>query len=211
MIETHQQVVDRWFAGRRDQTLRLDYPLTKQSMVLDLGGYEGGWAAAIYECYRPTVHIFEPVRKFAEAIEHRFASVPKIIPHRFGLAGATGKATIALEKDGSSIFSHCAATEEIQLQSAADFFAEYKIARVDLMKINIEGCEYDLLDHMLDAGLVGRVGDIQVQFHHFIPDAPARRAAIQQRLVQTHEQTWEYPFVWENWRLKPTPHRAVPC
>ena len=33
--------VDRWFADRGDQTLRLDYDLNENSVVLDLGGYHG--------------------------------------------------------------------------------------------------------------------------------------------------------------------------
>ena len=31
--------VDRWFGDNGDHTLRLDYPLNEDSVVLDLGGY----------------------------------------------------------------------------------------------------------------------------------------------------------------------------
>jgi hypothetical protein len=49
--------------------------------------------------------------------------------------------------------------------------------------------------------------DIQVQFHDFVPDAEHRMRRIQQALEATHDLTFEYPFVWENWRRKSTPTR----
>lgn len=85
---------------------------------------------------------------------------------------------------------------------ACDFFEENSIQRIDLMKINIEGAEYDLLDHLIQSGIVLRIKNIQVQFHDFVLDAERRMRCIQAGLACTHELTYQYPFVWENWRLK---------
>jgi hypothetical protein len=41
-----------------------------------------------------------------------------------------------------------------------------------------------------------------VQFHDFVPNAEPRMRQIQQALAETHELTYAYPFVWENWRRK---------
>ena len=89
---------------------------------------------------------------------------------------------------------------------AVDFLQAHEIRAVDLAKINIEGAEYDLLDDLLDSGCITVFRNLQVQFHDFVVEnAAARMHAIQQRLAATHELTWQYPFVWENWRLKATP------
>jgi hypothetical protein len=71
---------------------------------------------------------------------------------------------------------------------------------VRLMKVNIEGGEYELLERMLECGLTTRVADLQIQFHNFSPDAAERMAAIQRGLAATHRPTYQYRFVWENWR-----------
>ena len=90
----------------------------------------------------------------------------------------------------------------IKMQKTSEFFAVHQIDLIDLMKINIEGGEYDLLDHLITSNLVSRIKNIQVQFHDFIPDANSRMKNIQNELAKTHELTYQYKFVWENWRLK---------
>lgn len=36
---------------------------------------------------------------------------------------------------------------------------------IGLMKINIEGGEYELLERMIELGIINKVKDIQIQFH----------------------------------------------
>jgi hypothetical protein len=63
---------DAWIADRGDQTLRLDYDLTEESVVVDVGGFMGDWSEAIEERYHPAIHIFEPVSQYREEIRRRF-------------------------------------------------------------------------------------------------------------------------------------------
>jgi hypothetical protein len=58
---------------------------------------------------------------------------------------------------------------------------------------------------MLDTGITAKCRDIQVQFHDFVPDAEIRRDEIRRALSATHHLTYDYPFVWENWRINRRP------
>jgi FkbM family methyltransferase len=196
----HQEIGEQWFADRGDQTLRLDYDLNENSLVCDLGGYEGQWSSDIFARYCCTIHIFEPVQAFATQIERRFSGNRKIHVHRIGLGNCTGKLSLAVCKDRSSVFRDSATSEEIQLVRAADFLQQISIGKIDLLKINIEGGEYELLEHLIESGLVENIRDIQVQFHDIIPEAERRMNQIQQALARTHALTYQYRFVWENWR-----------
>ncbi|TMA87233.1 MAG: FkbM family methyltransferase, partial [Deltaproteobacteria bacterium] len=91
-------------------------------------------------------------------------------------------------------------TTSVSLVKASEFFTRAGIETIALMKINIEGGEYDLLDHLIETGFVSRIDNIQVQFHDFVAEAESRMVRIQERLSQTHAITYQYPFVWENWR-----------
>src|SRR5207302_690624 len=102
----------------------------------------------------------------------------------------------------SSIYGRGSQSCSAQLVRAADFFHEHQIERIDLMKVNTEGGEYELLEHLLNASLITKIGNLQVQFHHCVPDALERMQAIQHQLERTHRLTYQYPFVWENWRIK---------
>ena len=46
------------------------------------------------------------------------------------------------------------------------------------------------------------VENIQVQFHNLSEDSRLKMEHIQQGLGKTHIPTYQYDFVWENWKLK---------
>jgi hypothetical protein len=71
---------------------------------------------------------------------------------------------------------------------------------VHLLKLNVEGEEYPVLERMLERGLLARVRDLQVQFHRTVPDCDLRYIGVRAGLERTHHLTYEYPWVWENWR-----------
>ena len=197
----HERSHRRWVADRGDETRRLDYPLTLRSVVLDAGGYKGEWAAAIVAKYGCTVHVFEPVEEFAADARKALARYSSTHVHTFGLAGSTREESFVVAADGSSALRGDG-NRRVTLCAAADVLRELGVQKVDLIKINIEGGEYELLDHLLDRGLAERFENFQIQFHDFVPDAAARMDAILDRLSETHEPQWRYPFVWESWRRR---------
>lgn len=192
----------QWVRDNGDKTYRLDYDLDCNSIVFDLGGYEGQWASDIFAKYQCQLYIFEPVVQYAEKIEARFHKNNKIQVYRFGLSNDNLITNISVEDDSSSLFKKSSKGTEAKLVRALDFISENKIRSIDLVKINIEGGEYDLLEHLITNDLIANIHNIQVQFHDFVPDAQKRRDKIQVALAKTHFLTYQYPFVWENWKLK---------
>lgn len=192
----------RWVKDRGDETLRLDYPLTHDSLVLDVGGYRGDWTNRIVERHDPFVLIFEPVPTYAEEIRERFRDNPKVEVFDFALADKDDVAEITLLEDASSLFRSGGERVSVRCRDVVAFLAERGIERIDLMKINIEGGEYALLDRMLDANLCRCCRDVQIQFHTVFSDAGLWRQRIRARLAQTHALTYDYDFVWENWHLR---------
>ncbi len=194
--------VKTWDAVHGDETLRLNYPLNESSIVFDVGGFSGEWAIPIFLKYMPTIHIFEPVKESAKILRKKFSNNKKIYTHEIGLSGKTELARISLESHSASTHNtnHSKKFDEIKLVAISEFMKRHNIYHIDLVKINIEGGEYDLLEHILDTGIVNHIDNIQVQFHDFIPHAEARMNSIKKRLLKTHSLTYEYEFVWENWK-----------
>jgi len=193
--------VKPWFESNGDKTLRLEYDLSQESTVFDVGGYEGQWTSDIFSKYCCFIHIFEPVPRFAEYISKRFSRNPKISVHRFGLADRTYETHMGLSCDGSSVYIQDKDSVKVNFVETLAFLRDNKIEKVDLMKINIEGGEFDLLEHLIDSGYVMNIVNIQVQFHDFVPNAELRMKKIQDNLSKTHHLTYQYRFVWENWRI----------
>lgn len=197
-----EQRVRPWFADRGDDTLRQQYDLDATSLVIDAGGYRGQWTSDIVARYRCKVIVFEPIPAFADRIRERFRGNPNVVVETAGLAATDGQASIAVDADASSACRDGGRRETITLVAIDRYLREQKIAHVDLIKINIEGGEYDLLEHVLASGMIGTFRDLQIQFHDFVPQAAERMKAIQDKLTQTHRLTYQYPFIWENWRRR---------
>lgn len=194
----------RWVHDKGDKTLRLDYDLNESSIVLDVGGYEGDFAAEIYERYGSTVHIFEPVPSFHARCVSRFADNPKVISHCFGLSDKAGSFPISVSANGSSFVNHSNEHETLaaELRSIVDTLAELNLQRIDLLKINIEGGEYEILPACIDAKWMQRIRNIQVQFHNFVENADVKRNAIRSSLSETHNEDWCYEYIWEGWSIR---------
>jgi FkbM family methyltransferase len=193
----------RWFRDKGDETLRLNYPLNGESVIFDLGGYHGDFAAAIHERYGCKVYIFEPVPEFYQRCVVRFQGNQKIVCLNYGLSSTDGWLEIGLADNASSFDSPHAkgAVQRVQVRSIVECIRECRINRIDLMKINIEGGEFDVIPAIIASGDIKKVQTLQVQFHNFVACASERRAAICAQLAETHTEMWNYEFIWESWKL----------
>ena len=192
----------KWYADDGDMRLRQEYPLDQSSIVLDLGGYRGQWASDIFARYGCKVYVFEPVKGFADAIMRRFEKNARIQVNAFGLGGSSRSENINLNADGSSTIRAGKSIESISIVDVASWMESNIAGDVALMKINIEGGEFELLERMLEKNLIHRVKNFQIQFHDVFPGARERMRSIQGALAKTHRATYSYEFIWENWELK---------
>jgi FkbM family methyltransferase len=195
---------DRWFRDRGDETLRLDYPLDSNSNVVDVGGYQGDFADAIYQRFGCNLVIFEPVSKFYSNCVQRFSGNDNITVINCGLGAIDTNLIIEVSEDASSLKRSLPSSiaESVKVRRAEAAFAEIGLEYIDVIKINIEGGEYDLLLALIESGWIKRVRYLQVQFHNFVPDAISLRNQIRTKLSETHEEMWNYEFIWESWCLR---------
>ncbi len=200
--DEHSIAYESWLRDDADRRLRFNYPLSARSTVLDCGGYHGDFAGEIVTRYGSRVFVFEPVASYHASCALRFRDDPRVTCLNYGVSSFDGEVAITDEEDGSSVIKAAGEGERVRVRALSEVLREQHVDEVDLIKINIEGGEYQLLEHMIEAGLVLRFRFIQVQFHDFVPDARALRTALRERLRQTHMESWCYPFVWESWERK---------
>lgn len=132
----------------------------------------------------------------------RFASNEKITSLNYGLSDIDGEFILSDRVDGSSFLNPNHAKDDGIKCELREFFSvldSLNVKNIDLMKINIEGGEYPLLQHISKENRFDVVINYQIQFHNFVENAFIMRNDIIESLSKTHKQTWCYPFVWENW------------
>ncbi len=196
------QELCRWNQDGGDSNIRFSYPLTSSSVVIDLGGYDGQWASDLFSRYQSAIYVFEAIPEFADKISRRFVSNSKmeIFPCAIGRNSRTGQ--MSLDDVGSSLFRGKNKGVTVRVEDAAELFNMCKISHCNLLKINIEGGEYEVLPRLLEAGLISKIDNLQIQFHDLRQESLAQMNAIQSELKKTHELSWQYKWVWENWKRK---------
>lgn len=187
---------------------RLDYALTADSLVMDVGAYRGDFAVAIIKKFGCRVLAFEPIAMYAASIQARPEIAREIVDvFRFGLADHDFNQQIPLAGDRTSAHFEAAADPNFHagplmpavFRDVIGFMDELAITQVGLVKINIEGGEYALLRRLIDAGYINRFNHLQVQFHTFIPNFGEFYLAIKKDLERTHTLSWRQPWRWESW------------
>ncbi|MPM68530.1 hypothetical protein SDC9_115463 [bioreactor metagenome] len=205
----HAYAIYRWNRNQCKNRLWDEQSLDSDSVVFDLGGYVGDWTAKMLEKNpNSQYYIFEPVHSFYEGLIDRFRKLENVRVFCLGLEDQSSSQIIKLDADASSIYPNnkgkdCK-TEEIQFVCMHDFLLENGISRISLMKVNIEGGEYNLLEHVLQTGDIKKIQHIVIQFHN-IPNIQSykRMKEIRRRLRKTHRIEWAYyPFVWDKWNLR---------
>lgn len=57
--------------------------------------------------------------------------------------------------------------EDILIRSVAEAWEEYGVQELDLLHANCEGCEWELMETILDSGLAGKIRIITLGTHWF--------------------------------------------
>jgi FkbM family methyltransferase len=171
--------------------LRYEYELAPHDVVIDLGAYRGEWAAEIYRRYQCRVICVEPG--------------PWIVgfPHGEVINKAAWTHNGTLRFGGAFYYTSALelATHDYPCFDIYELLGRYE--ETALLKMNVEGAEYALLEHILAAGFQRRIRNLQVQFHLIDgEDSEGDYDRIAAELNKTHTRSWYYRHTWENWRRR---------
>jgi FkbM family methyltransferase len=205
MLETQyyrRPMYDFMAATADNPDLLVDAEIDESSVVLDVGAFIGEWSEKVSKRYGSTIYAFEPNPAVLDALTRRLTDHPNIVRLEHGLGRTNHTATLTLAGPGSSLYTVDPQldTARVQIRDVVAVLDELGITEIDLLKVNIEGGEYDLFDRLIETGWLPHIRLVSVQFHEWHPKAYRRRRAIRRALASRHAEVWCYPWVWEYWR-----------
>lgn len=181
----------------------MKFTLNNKPIIFDLGGYLGQWTEIAKEYYPDaTIYVFEPVKKHYDVICEKFKGDDSVKVFDFGLSSKNETVKITLTGDSSSIHLESDDFEEIEIRDIREFLFENKIFHVDLVKINIEGEEYNLLEYLCSTPELNIFENYLVQFHRFIDNYEIRRQNILEVVNKYYDVIFNYEMIFEGWSLK---------
>lgn len=178
----------------------LEWPLTSESVVVEVGGYKGRWSLQIAERYNPMVYVFEPqLWAYMVLCGVLDGYNGHILPYGLGVEDARCPMG-SVGTDGGSLLTAAKYDDTVAVFEIERKFRGLGIENIDLMLMNIEGYEYTLLPHMLDKGILP--DRLMVQFHAFADPDGSKLKAIKRRLKKHYTVAWEYGITLIAWQKK---------
>lgn len=200
--QSYGKAMYRWMdavAANRD--LLTDVAITEAGVAVDLGAYVGEWSARMAARYDCTIYAFEPSPGLAAKAAERVAAHPKVSVFPYGVGAVDDELQLSRDGPGSTLYGGRAefGTVKVRIRDVVTVLDELGLDAIDVLKVNIEGSEYDVLDRLAQAQWLPRIATVSVQFHEWHPDAYRRRRRVREALARTHDQVWSYGWVWELW------------
>jgi FkbM family methyltransferase len=197
--------LQRWKSDDGDNTHIINYDLNENSIIIDLGGYQGIWAELLLKKIyplTPKIILIEPVPKFYDNLVSKFKDNNNVIVFNYGVSTDNEEQIkdLYMSNDGSSTNFNEGTLMKIKTLPIDKILSDNNIDKVDLLQINIEGDEYSLMEYMIDNNIVNKFNNIQIQYHLGIENDRERREKIRDGLILNgFKNKFDYPFVWESW------------
>lgn len=168
--------------------------LGKNSIVYSFGiGEDISFDEEIIKRHHNRVFGFDPTPKSIHWIESRRRSLPSEFSFfEYGIGEITGKKTFYLPKNkqhvsGSSVQQTNVDERDtiiVEMKSLKDIAAQLGHPKIDILKMDIEGGEYDVIESLLNSNI--EIDQILVEFHErFFPDGKNKTTRIIEKL-RTH-------------------------
>ena len=140
-------------------------------IVIDAGACAGEWLSDQLN-NEDTFHCFEPMDANFLRLHVGYNDKPNVILVQAALGSSNGITTLYNAPNAPSWgASTCPdkwkkpSKEEVLAVRLSDYWKEHINESVDTLKMNIEGAEYDVLEDLLDAGIINEFGTILYQDH----------------------------------------------
>ena len=164
-------------------------------VVLDIGGYIGDlsiYCASVFNskvhCYEPTPQNYNMIKnnlKLNPLLENNISVFNKGIsnsnePIKLNVQDVLGEVHASSHKK----YKNNTKTIEIPCVSLSEAIAELNEPKIDLVKIDCEGQEFNILDSINSKILSQKVNYLVFEYHNFVPDYKTKLEKILNKLEQ---------------------------
>ena len=190
----------------KDEKKLFDIQLKPKSIIFDVGGYEGSFTERLFNKNPQSFfYVFEPIYKFYKNIKRKFENTDNIFIFPVGLSDENKTIPLELNFDRTSHSGMLDVDSQFELsnlKSISEFIIEKKIESIDLLKLNVEGAEYEILNNLINTNLICRIKTLLIQFHLNENIDYSKYKILKNKILKTHKSEFNSIFVWEKFTLK---------
>ncbi len=170
-------------------------------VVLEVGAYEGAWVLKVCEqCPNCKVYAFEPATRAYQIARKKLKDEEGVILRNVALGKANGEADLCdCLRDGANTLDFNPEDEPSESVSVVDVAEVVEpLGEIALAHLNAEGGELEILERLIETGLIDRLKMVLVQWHPYDLETHGRIVSIGSSLVNTHH--YEARGAWGCWK-----------
>lgn len=163
--------------------------LNEKSIVYSFGiGEDISFDNEVIERHQCKVYGFDPTPRSIDWIKNQ--DISNLFHFQdYGIAEKTGVIEFFLPKNEEHVSGSMALPKhlnpsdyiEVQMKSLKDIIIELKHDKIDVLKMDIEGGEYEVINSILDSGVI--IDQLLIEFHeHFFDDGKDKTIAALNKL-----------------------------
>ena len=183
-----------WYQKNGDNTYWINHDLNENSIVIDIGASVGNWTHKIFNKYNSYIYVFEPTDNIDDIINNN-----KIKKIKSAAYSKNGTELFGINYNEPSILKNDNQIE-VNVIDINNFILS--LDYIDLIKINIEGGEYHLLEYILsNKDVLKKIKSFLIQFHLIENiNVEIKYDNIVNLLINNNfKLNWRFDFVWEKW------------
>jgi FkbM family methyltransferase len=167
-----------------------------------MGSYLGDYTEVILKNNpQLTFWLYEPISEFFSVCTNKFHNKENIVVHQKAVSADGRKFKMQIDglrsRQKSVNFSEGVTIDSISIQEIFD-----SISEIQLVKMNIEGMEYECLEQLIRTNSLIKAKYLLIQFHNFEKDSLNRRDLLQKKMAKDFENIYSYEWMWELWMRK---------
>lgn len=191
----------KWFLFNREK-LKYELDLKAGGIVLDIGAYKGQYTKKMHAFNADVVFwLYEPIEEYFQICQNLFFDESTITTHQTAVSadGRDFEMEVAglRSRQASNNLTDSVSITSIDIQDIFDSADEF-----ELLKMNIEGMEYECLEKLINSNSLIKAKYLLVQFHELDEHSPFKLAKIHESISNDYTNIWKYEWMWELWKRK---------
>lgn len=168
--------------------------LNKDSVIIDGGGFNGEFTDEILKKNFHKIYIYEPDTNFYNDLQKKYKFEKKVEILNLALFNNDQIITLSENSNASSIMENSEYGTKVK---AADISKEFeKYENIDLLKLNIEGAEYDVISRLIETQEIDKVKYLLVQFHKEHDLDGSKFEKINLEILKNYNIVFNYKYIW---------------
>ena len=168
--------------------------LNKDSVIIDGGGFNGEFTDEILKKNFYKIYIYEPDKNFYNNLLKKYKFEKKVEILNLALFNKEQTITLSENSNASSIMESRKDGTKVKAVDISKEFKKYK--NIDLLKLNIEGAEYNVISRLIETQEINKVKYLLVQFHKEHDVDGSKFEKINLEILKNYNIIFNYKYVW---------------